>query len=101
MIEYRSFQNSDPPRLVELWHACGLSRGAAAGFSTDAFEQLNFAQPYFDRRGLILASDGDKLVGFIHAGFGRNESYSALSTDTGAISVVLVHPDYRRQGIGR
>lgn len=103
MIEYRRFHNSDPPRLVALWHASRLGRGAAGGFSSDAFELLNFAQRYFDRDGLILAVDsvsGD-VVGMVHAGFGPDEHETAVDAGVGVICMTMVHPDYRRQGIGR
>lgn len=103
MIEYRRFHNSDPPRIVALWHASRLGRGAAGGFSFDAFELLNFAQRYFDRDGLILAvdRDADKVVGMAHAGFGPNESEGAIDTGVGVICAVVVRPEYRRKGIGR
>jgi ribosomal protein S18 acetylase RimI-like enzyme len=103
VIEYRSFHNSDPPRLVALWHACRLSRGAAEGFSSDAFELLNFAQRYFNRDGIILAVDSEsgEVVGMVHAGFGPNDAQSDIDTGVGVICMVLVRPDYRRQGIGR
>ena len=103
VIEYRRFHNSDPPRLVALWHACRLGRGAAGGFSSDAFELLNFAQRYFDRDGLILAvnSESREVVGMVHAGFGPNETGSDIETGIGVICVVLVRPDWRRQGLGR
>lgn len=101
MIEFRSFHNLDPPQLVKLWHEAELGRGAAGGFSTDAFETLNFSQPYFDRKGLIVACDGSRIVGFVHAGFGPNDDESALSYEAGVICALIVHPQYRRQGIGR
>ena len=87
--------------LVSLWHACRLGRGAAQGFTTDAFETLSFAQSYFDPAGLIVAHDGSQIVGFVHAGFGANEDESGLSYESGVICMLVVHPDYRRRGIGR
>jgi ribosomal protein S18 acetylase RimI-like enzyme len=101
VIEYRSFHNSDPPRIVALWHAGQLGRGAAEGFTTDAFETLIFAQPYFERTGLIVACEGSSIVGFVHAGFGPNADETWLDRSCGVICAVLVHPNYRRQGIGR
>lgn len=101
MVEYRSFCNADPPQLVSLWHECGLGRGAASGFSTDAFESLNFSQTYFEPEGLVVACDGSRPVGFAHAGFGPNEDRSALDRECGIVCAVMVHPEYRRQGIGR
>lgn len=101
MVEYRSFRNGDPPHLVRLWHECNLGRGAADDFTPDAFELVNFSQPYFDPHGLILAHHEGKCIGMVHAGFGADETRSRLSQDVGIICAVMVHPNYRRQGIGR
>jgi ribosomal protein S18 acetylase RimI-like enzyme len=101
VIEYRTFANRDPARIAALWNGTPLGRGAATGIGVDAFETLNFAQPYFDRKGVILACEGDEVVGFTHAGFGANADQSALSYEGGVICAVLVHPNYRRRGIGR
>ena len=101
MIEYRTFRNSDPARIVALWNGCALGRGAATGVTTDAFETLNFAQPYFDRQGLLVAIEGCEIVGFVHAGFGANADESALSYESGVICAIMVHQSFRRRGIGR
>lgn len=101
MVEYRSFTNSDPPRLVALWEECGLGRGAASGISPDVFEMVNFSQPYFDPHGLTVAWEEDRVVGFAHAGFGSDASESQLDPKLGVIAAVLVAPPARRRGIGR
>jgi ribosomal protein S18 acetylase RimI-like enzyme len=104
VIHYRTFRNCDPPRILELWETARLGRGAAGNLRCDAFEALNFAQPYFDPEGLILACDGDRNdqpVGFAHAGFAVNEGESELRTETGVVAAVIVHPECRRRGIGR
>lgn len=101
MFQYRTFRNGDPPRLLKLWHECELGRGAARPYSTDAFETFNYSQLFFDRAGLILASDGTQVVGFVHAGFGCTPDEAALDRSKGVICAVLVHPKQRRQGIGR
>ena len=100
MIEYRTFRNSDPPRILKLWQECELGRGAARPFATDVFELFVFSQQFFDPAGLILACDGEHLVGFVHAGFGCSEDQSRLDLTRGVICAVMVHPDRRRQGIG-
>lgn len=86
---------------MRLWDESGLGRGAAEGFKPDALELVNFSQPYFDPEGLILAWDGDRPVGFVHAGFGTSDQETQLETDCGVICAIIVHPQYRRQGIGR
>ncbi len=103
MIEYRRFHNADPPQIVKLWHAAQLGRGAATGLTSDAFEHLNFSQGYFDKDGLILAVDTEtqQIVGMGHAGFGPNRQGDQLSPDIGVICILVVHPDYRRRGVGR
>lgn len=101
MIEYRSFRNTDPPRLVTLWNECPLGRGVASGISTESFESLTLSQPYFDPEGLILAFDGEELAGFVHAGFAANADESNIDRGRGVICAIIVHPAYRRRGIGR
>jgi ribosomal protein S18 acetylase RimI-like enzyme len=101
VITYRHFRNGDPPQLLSLWHSCGLGRGAAFGITCDALDLLVYSVQYFDPRGLFVALDGNRAVGFVHAGFGSNDSGSGISPQSGVICVIMVHPDYRRQGIGR
>lgn len=101
VIDYRQFKNSDPPHILRLWHECQLGRGAASGLRCDEFDEIVFAQTYFDPSGLIVACRDGQLVGFVHAGFGVNEGRTGLSTDEGVICAVIVHPSERRQGIGR
>ena len=101
MTEFRAFHNTDPPHLLKLWHAAGLGRGAAECLSIDAFEVLIFSQPYFDPEGLIVAIENNEVVGFLLSGFGPNSEGSALDYSQGVICAAIVHPDYRRQGIGR
>ncbi len=100
-ISYRPFRNADPPGILRLWNQCELGRGAARAQSTDLFETINYAQPYFDPQGLILALHDREPVGFIHAGFGFNAERTAIDPSVGLLCAVMVRPDYRRRGIGR
>ncbi len=101
MIAYRSFRNTDPPHVLRLWQSCNLGRGAALGLTADQLDDLTFAQPYFDGNGLILACDEERVVGFVHAGFGPQDGPLQLCREEGVICAVMVDPAYRRQGIGR
>ena len=100
MIQYRPFHNTDPPRLLQLWHSCALGPTAAEGFSCDILELFTFSQPFFDPRGLIVALDGERAVGFAHAGFAATADQSQLDYREGNLAALMVHPAYRRQGIG-
>lgn len=100
LIEYRTFRNDDPPKILRLWQTCELGRGAAVDFNCDALDYVVFSQVYFDRQGLIIAEQDGNVVGYAHAGFGTNESETAIVHDKGVVAAVMVRPDFRRQGIG-
>ncbi len=93
MLSFRTFRNSDPPLLTEIWRNCAGRRGLARHVSSDLLEQLVFAKPYFDRRGLFVATDDTRPVGFAHAGFGPNAAQDGISTEKGLTCLVLVLPD--------
>lgn len=101
LIEYRTFRNNDPPQITALWNEGGLGQGAAEPLTPDAFEIACFSRPYFDRAGLIVAHEGARIVGFAHAGFAVRPDHQNLDFETGVICAVIVHPSFRRQGIGR
>ncbi|MBX3443318.1 MAG: GNAT family N-acetyltransferase [Planctomyces sp.] len=101
MVSFRTFQNSDPPRILQLWNDSGLGRGAVRCRSTEPFEISNYAQPYFDPAGLLLAFDGPRLAGFAHGGFGTRADRQGESRSIGVVCAVVVHPEFRRRGIGR
>ena len=96
-MQYRTYHNSDPPRLHQLWHSCALGRNAAEGFSCDVFELFAISPPYFDRKGLIVAVDGERVVGYVHASYAVNGTESGLDKTQGIISALMVHPEYRRR----
>jgi ribosomal protein S18 acetylase RimI-like enzyme len=101
VITYRTFRNNDPPRILQLWNRqSALSRGFGRLPGCDLLEYLVFSKPYFDREGLFLACDADRVVGICHPGFQCDESESRLDTSAGAICMLLVDPEYRCRGIG-
>jgi len=99
VIHYRTFRNTDPPILAQLWNACFTERGAFACRGTTHLEYFLFAKPYFEAAGLILACDGEQPVGFAHAGFGPSADGASLNRETGILCLLGVHPNHRRQGI--
>jgi ribosomal protein S18 acetylase RimI-like enzyme len=90
LISYRSFLNTDPPLLVEVWRRQKRFRGLADRISGNTLEELVFSKPYFDPAGLTLAVDGPQPLGFVHAGFGPNPERQDLDLTTGVISALRV-----------
>jgi ribosomal protein S18 acetylase RimI-like enzyme len=100
VVLYRSFQNSDPPGLAEVWNEALTGRGAVILRHSSPLERHVFAKPYFEPNGLVVAIEGNRRLGFVHAGFGPNHTGTGLSTTTGVICVLAVRPEQQRQGIG-
>jgi ribosomal protein S18 acetylase RimI-like enzyme len=100
VIHYRTFRNTDPPGLVEVWNAAFTGRGAVKLRSCLWTEFFLFSKIYFDPHSIIIAQADRQIVGFAWAGFGPNASESAVDLGTGVVCLLGVAPSYRRQGIG-
>jgi ribosomal protein S18 acetylase RimI-like enzyme len=100
VVQFRTFRNSDPPGLADVWNEAMTGRGAVQLRHSSPLERFAFSKPYFDPAGLIIAEDEDKCIGFGHAAFGSNRAGTALSHATGVTCMVAVRPAYRRRGIG-
>ena len=76
VIQYRSFLNTDPPLLVDIWRRQPPLRGQVSTISRAMLDHYVFSKPFFDADGLILAIDEqseNKIpLGFVHAGFSAN-----------------------------
>lgn len=91
MTEYRSFRNTDPPRLAEIWRSQGNARrGLMQPMTTAVLEHFVLAKPYFEPAGLIVATENETPIGFAHAGFGPNDDESELSTELGVTCQVVL-----------
>jgi ribosomal protein S18 acetylase RimI-like enzyme len=102
VIRFRSFRNQDPPQLADLWQSAGLGPLAIQPMTTALLDTAVFSKPYFDRHGLIVATDeadGGKIVGFAHAGFGPNRDRSALDRSIGSILLLVVPPHEQADAI--
>jgi GNAT superfamily N-acetyltransferase len=101
MIHYRPFLNSDPPVIAEIWRSQAPSNAIIQTMTPAVLDDLVYSKPYFDRHGLILAVQGDKPIGFVHAGFGPNADFSDLDPSNGATALLLVSPHRDREAIAR
>jgi ribosomal protein S18 acetylase RimI-like enzyme len=96
---FRTFCNSDPPRVAEIWREQPPQRGVAQPVTANLLEQLVFSKPYFDPRGLILAFAGDMPVGFVHAGFGPNDEQSGIATEMGTTYQLMLRAEHRQPAL--
>jgi ribosomal protein S18 acetylase RimI-like enzyme len=103
-IVYRYYRNQDAPALMNLWNQALQTRGAGIAPKPSVFETHIFSKPWFDPKDLLLAFESDQiatpLVGAALAGFGPGEKAHEANTKHGVVSLVIVHPQYRRQRIG-
>jgi ribosomal protein S18 acetylase RimI-like enzyme len=90
VIHFRPFRNSDPPLLAEVWRSQPSQRGLMQPMSPALFEQFVLSKSIFEPQGLILATNEDKVLGFVHAGFGANADETGLSTTRGVTSMLMI-----------
>lgn len=76
------------------------SRGSAMLRLVAALERFYFSKLYFDPAGLILAFEGDRPVGFVHAGFGPDAAAQDIDPAQGVICALVVRSEHRSKGLG-
>jgi hypothetical protein len=99
VIHYRPFRNSDPPALAEIWRSQPPLHRLAQPMSAALWEEQVLSKTYFDAQGLIVATDGVRPIGFVHAGFGPTENGDQLDTGHGVICRLLVGPHADRAAV--
>lgn len=57
-------------------------------------EYFVLAKPYFEREGILVATDNGNVVGFVHAGFGPNHDNTDVDVTNGVICTVQTKPEY-------
>lgn len=103
MTQYRTFLNTDPPLIVDIWRRQKPFRGQVSAVTRSNLDHHVFSKPYFDAQGLILAIKSgaeSQPLGFVHAGFAANEDLSDLDTSVGVISQLKVVPGEHEQAVG-
>ena len=91
--QYRSFLNTDPPLIVELWRSLPAVRGVHSEVTIEQLEVHVLSKPYFDRKGFFVAVEIDQqgkqqLLAMVHASFVVNDELSDLDRTTGVISLL-------------
>ncbi len=90
VYRFRTFLNSDPPHLAEIWRSQPPQRGLMQPVSPQLLEYGVFSKPQFDPAGLILATLDDLPVGFVHGGFAPNENGTAIDTSLGTTHMLML-----------
>lgn len=93
MTHFRPFRNGDPPALVALWNRGVPARGAARPLNAHEFDSQVINRVHFEATGLIVAERDERVVGFVHAGFGPEEPIGAphrLNRALGTIGMLVV-----------
>jgi GNAT superfamily N-acetyltransferase len=101
LIRYRCFENRDPPALAEIWRSQRPIRGRIQAVTPQLIEEHVLAKPWFDRKGLIVACEGARPVGFVHAGFGADCNHTNLDCSQGTTCLLLVAPHAARAEIAQ
>jgi predicted N-acetyltransferase YhbS len=99
MIEYRPFRNCDPPAITEIWASQPPCRGILQTMTPAILDQLVLSKPYFDRHGLLVATEEGRAVGLVHAGFGPTVERTALDPRRGILGPLFVVPHPQRAAI--
>src|SRR5688572_31839264 len=89
LLRFRPYRNTDPPHLVALWRSQSPSRGLVQPMTAALFDEQVLGKPYFDRTGLLVATEDERPVGLVHAGFGPRDAAAELDRAVGTISLVL------------
>lgn len=90
VYRFRTFLNSDPPHLAEIWRSQPPQRGLMQPVSSQLLEYGVFSKPQFDPAGLILATLDGLPVGFVHGGFAPNEDGTAIDTSLGTTHMLML-----------
>ena len=97
MVEYRTFRNTDVPRLVAVWNDSLTERGAPRLLNNTLIERYVLAKSIFDPKGLFVAESNGVVVGWAHAGMSLNPFNTQ---PVGVTCMMAVRPAHRRQGLG-
>ncbi len=94
----RSYRGTDETALLDLWRATMTHDH----ITPSVWRTKVLLDPNFDPDGLLVAEEDGALVGFVLS-LARRVPYflQGLEPENGWITAFGVHPEHRRQGIGR
>jgi GNAT superfamily N-acetyltransferase len=90
-MKVESFRPADLPALVRAWNGWFGERRRFRPLTAELLRSKVLRHPDFDPRGLLLAREGRRLAGFVHAGRRKGQGF---------IAFVWVDPSCRRRDLG-
>jgi ribosomal protein S18 acetylase RimI-like enzyme len=98
VIRFRRFRNTDPPALARLWNQAIPRTGSAHPLRAHELDTHAFGRVNFDAAGLIVAEQENRIVGFVHAGFGPDLPIDRarpleLNHELGTVAMLLIEPN--------
>jgi ribosomal protein S18 acetylase RimI-like enzyme len=98
VIRFRRFRNTDPPALARLWNQAIPRTGSAHPLRAHELDSHAFGRINFDAAGLIVAEQEERIVGFVHAGFGPDVPVDRtrpleINCELGTLAMLLVEPN--------
>ena len=100
-ISFRPFRNTDPPALARIWSNHPPLPGLVQPMSTTLLERFVLSKPFFDRHGLIVATESGEPVGFVHAGFGASADFTKIDRERGVTCMLMVEARADRAALSR
>ncbi|NLJ85655.1 MAG: GNAT family N-acetyltransferase [Firmicutes bacterium] len=92
----RTYRGGDESSIWRLWNQCLPKEGIC----WDQFLKKVLLDKNFDSDGAIVAEADGKIIGFAYCVIRRVPMEGTnLESDRGWLTVIFVHPDYRRRGI--
>jgi ribosomal protein S18 acetylase RimI-like enzyme len=92
VIRFRPYRNTDPPHLVAVWRSQSPVSGLVQPMTAALFDEHVLGKSYFDRLGLVVATEDERPIGLVHAGFGPRSDATYIDPAIGTISLLLVEP---------
>ena len=94
----RNYKDEDLQDAVDLWN---IVWGQEIKMDIETFNLKVLNHKNFDSEGFFVADLNGKIVGFVLACIRKVALIGVcLEEETGYIPVILVHPEYRRKGVG-
>lgn len=87
--------------VVKLWNQFCEEDRVYKPFDEDEFQNTFSKNPHFSQKGTFIAIEDQEVIGFANGVYKKDFLSSETHENTpGYLTFLLVHRDYRRQGIG-